>query len=307
VAATHGRRLGPEGLVRIDGSQRIGSSEEDIYDALALQTIPPEIRYGGEEIAAAAEGVLPSLLSRDAIRGDLHMHTEWSDGRNPTEAMVRSAVAVGYEYIAITDHSQRSAAARTLTPESLQRQADEIAHLREAYPQITILHGCEVDILPSGALDFPDAILEPLDIVLASLHDHAGQSADRLLERYLGAMRNPLVTAITHPANRMVPHRAGYDLDYDRLFAAAADTGTAVEIDGAPVHLDLEAALARRAAEAGATIVVNSDCHRAELLDFQMGLGVTLARRGWLHPRHVLNTRPIQGVKAFIAAKRAGR
>jgi DNA polymerase (family 10) len=307
LAAAQRWRFGPEGLVSDNGSKTIAASEEAIYEALALQMIPPEIRYGDEEIAAASEGVLPMLLARDTIRGDLHLHTHWSDGRSSTEDMVRAALALGYEYIAITDHSPRSAATRTLSVEAIQRQADEIAHLRERYPQLAILHGCEVDILANGALDFSDAVLERLDIVLASLHDHAGHSSSRLLDRYLGAMRHPLVTLITHPANRLVPHRSGYDLDYDRLFAAAVETGTAVEIDGAPVHLDLESAMARRAAEAGATLAVNSDCHRAELLGLHMRLGVTMARRGWIQARHVLNTRSLDEVREFIAAKRTGR
>jgi DNA polymerase (family 10) len=171
---------------------------------------------------------------------------------------------------------------------------------------MTILHGCEVDILPDGRLDFPDAVLEQLDIVLASLHDQAGHSPARLLERYQSAMKHPLVTLITHPTNRMVPHRRGYDLDYDALFAAAVETGTFVEIDGAPAHLDLDGALARRAIRAGVTLSVDSDGHRAELLDIQMELGVRTARRGWVERRHVLNTRPLAELRAAIAVKRKG-
>src|SRR5262249_26288883 len=146
-----------------------------------------------------------------------------------------------------------------------------------------------------------------LDIVLASLHERSGHSPSQLLRRYLQAMQHPLVTLITHPGNRLVPHRAAYELDYDRLFEAAAATGTAVEIDGAPGHLDLDGASARRAVAAGATIVVDSDCHRAELLDFQMQLGVILARRGWVEPQHVLNTRALSDVRTFIETKRGGR
>ena len=218
------------------------------------------------------------------------MHTQWSDGRDSTEAMVEMCVSLGYEYLAITDHSPHSRASRNLSADGVKRQAEEIAALRERFPQIAILHGCEVDILADGRLDFKERILEGLDIVLASLHEGGGDSPERLLRRYLAAMRHPMVTFITHPTNRLVPHRPGYDLDYDRLFAAAVETGTAVEIDGAPAHLDLDGALARRAIAAGALVVVNSDCHRAELLERQMRLGIQTARRGWVEPRHVLNT-----------------
>jgi DNA polymerase (family X) len=220
---------------------------------------------------------------------------------------VQACVALGYEYLAITDHSQSSAAIRNLTVDGIKKQADEIAALRQEYPQIAILHGCEVDILPDGRLDFTDRILERFDIVLASLHDAAAQPPEMLLKRYLAAIEHPLVNVITHPTNRLVPHRRGYDLDYDRLFAFALERRTAIEIDGAPSHLDLDGALARRAVAAGATVVIDGDCHRAETLRLQMRLGVVTARRGWVEARHVLNTRPIDEVRAFIAAKRGAR
>src|SRR5207245_128418 len=156
-----------------------------------------------------------------------------------------------------------------------------------------ILHGCEVDILPDGRLDMPDRVLERLDIVLASLHERGGQTPDQLLRRYEAAMRHPLVNIVTHPTNRMLPYKAGYDLEYDRLFAIAVETGTILAIDGAPAHLDMDAALARRAVAAGVLVSIDSDAHRAELLDRQMRLGVTTARRGWVEPRHVANTRPM--------------
>ncbi|HUK34858.1 MAG TPA: PHP domain-containing protein, partial [Vicinamibacterales bacterium] len=268
--------------------------------------VPAEIRDGSEEIEAARDGRLPALVSRSDIRGDLHMHTSWSDGRDTVGTMVAACHALGYEYIAITDHSPRSAASRTLTLDAVERQADEIAEMREKFPRLTIFHGCEVDILPDGKLDFPDRILEHFDIVLASLHDAAGQAPDRLEERYVAAMNHPLVTLITHPTNRMVPHRRGYKLDYDRLFRIALDTGTCMEIDGAPGHLDMDGPLARRAVAAGVTVTIDSDCHRAEMLARQMALGITTARRGWVEAKHVLNTRPVDDVRALIRRKRSG-
>jgi DNA polymerase (family 10) len=296
--------LEPEGLDRGGGRPLIAATEEEIYAALELPWIPPELRNGEDEIEAAQAGTLPSLVSREAIRGDLHMHTEFSDGRDTVEAMVTACVALGYEYLAITDHSPRSAATRNLSTETVKRQSEEIVRLRERFPQITILHGCEVDILPDGRLDFSDRVLEDFDIVLASLHERDGQGPEQLMRRYQSAMRHPLVTLITHPTNRVLPHRPGYDLDYDRLFALAAETGTVLEIDGAPAHLDLDGPLARRAIAAGATVAIDSDSHRAEMLDRQMRLGLLTARRGWVEPRHVLNTNSIEQVRSRIAAKR---
>jgi DNA polymerase (family X) len=306
-AAAQGLTLQADGLHGSDGTLMPAAAEADIYSALGLQMIPPEIREGVEAIALASRRALPALVSRDDIRGDLHMHSLWSDGRDPIEAMVEGCRALGYEYMAITDHSPHSAASRNLTVDSVKRQADEIAQLRERYPDIAILHGCEVDILPDGRLDFADKVLEALDIVLASLHERAGHGPDQLMKRYASAMRHPLVTLITHPTNRLVPSRRGYDLDYDRFFALAAETGTVLEIDGAPSHLDLDGALARRATAAGATVAIDSDCHRSDQLGRQMDLGIATARRGWVEPRHVLNTRALADVRSTIQAKRASR
>jgi DNA polymerase (family 10) len=303
-ADTMSAALTREGLRMRDGLLR-AETEEEIYGALRLPPIPPEIREGGDEVARAIAGTLPRLVSRRDIRGDLHMHTTWSDGRDSTEAMVRECADLGYEYCAITDHSPSSAASRNLTLDGVKRQADEIAELRVHFPRIAILHGCEVDILPDGRLDFPDGVLERFDIVLASLHERAGHAPDRLMKRYAGAMAHPLVSIITHPTNRVVPHRKGYDLNYDELFAMAVETRTIVEVDGSPNHLDLDGPLARRAALAGATLAIDSDCHRAEMLDRQMGFGIATARRGWVEARHVINARPLDEVRAIIGAKRS--
>ena len=306
-AAALGWTLKADGLHASDGTFTPAATEADIYAALGLPCIPPEIRNGDEEVALASRGALPALVARGDIRGDLHMHSMWSDGRDPIEAMVEGCRGLGYEYMAITDHSPHSAAARNLTLDGVKKQAEEIARLREQYPDITILHGCEVDILPDGRLDFADKVLEQLDIVLASLHERAGHGPEQLMKRYGSAMKHPLVTLITHPTNRIVPSRRGYDLDYDRLFDMAVDTGTVVEIDGSPSHLDLDGALARRAIAAGAMVSIDSDCHRAEMLGRQMDLGIVTARRGWVEPRHVLNTRALTAVRSVIAAKRGSR
>jgi DNA polymerase (family 10) len=304
IAHERGGRLTSEGYEPPDGGALVASTEEDVYSAMGLPFIPAEIRDGDAEVEAARAGTLPALVARADIRGDLHMHSTWSDGRDTIDAMAATCQSLGYEYIAITDHSPHAVATRSLSVDDVKRQADEIAGVRERYAGMAILHGCEVDILPDGRLDLPDRVLEQLDIVLVSLHERAGHSPEQLLRRYVGAMRHPLVTLVTHPTNRMLPHREGYDLDYDRLFEAAIETETLLEVDGAPAHLDMDGALARRAVAAGVTIAIDSDCHRAEALERQMLLGVTTARRGWVEPRHVINTRPLAEVRATIARKR---
>ena len=279
-------------------------TEEELYSRLDLPCIPAEIRDGEDAIAAARDDRLPALISRAHIRGDLHMHTSWSDGRDTVETMITECHRLGYEYVAITDHSQSAGTSRTLTTDAIRQQADEIAAMRERFPSMAIFHGCEVDIMPDGRLDFPDRILEKFDIVLASLHDSAGHDPDRLEKRYLSAMKHPLVTLITHPTNRVLPHRRGYNLEYDRLFATAVETGTFMEIDGSPSHLDMDGALARRAVGAGVAVMIDSDSHRAEMLGRQMDLGVSTARRGWVEPKHVVNTRPAAELRSLIKSKR---
>jgi DNA polymerase (family 10) len=293
-----------KGLRSSDGTRAIARTEEEIYATLGLPFIPPEIRNDGDEIDAALTGRLPSLVSRADIRGDLHMHSHWSDGRDSIEEMVAQCDTLGYEYLAITDHSPRSSASRNLSLDGVQQQADEIASLRERYPQIAILHGVEVDILPNGRLDFPDRVLGRLDIVVASLHDRAGQSREELLRRYESAMTHPLVAIVTHPMNRSGPGSRGYDLDVDRLFELAVETGTILEIDGAPSHIDLEASLARRAAQAGVMLSIDSDAHRTEMLERHMTLGLLTARRGWVSPTNVINVRSHAELTDFLARKR---
>lgn len=303
-AAARDLTLTSVGLTTRDGMPVAQSlTEGQVYDWLGLPFIAPELRAGLGEVEAAAERRLPRLVRRADIHGDLHMHSTWSDGRDPIEVMARVAQELGYEYIAITDHSRTSSAAGGLSVDDLRRQMEEIESVRRMVPDLTILHGSEVDILPDGSLDYPDEVIEQLDIVLASLHDAAGQDRDRLTERYVRAMENPYVNIITHLTNRLVGHRGGYELDFDAIFEAAVRTGTILEIDGAPVHLDMDGLIARRAVAAGVTICINSDCHRAELLDRQMRFGVATARRGWVEAEHVLNTLPLYEVAAVLASK----
>jgi DNA polymerase (family 10) len=283
---------------------RFSASESDVYTHAGLAYLPPETRHDADAMARAESRDVPALIGREDVRGDLHMHTNYSDGRDSLRHMVHAARALGYEYIAITDHSEHAGASRTLTLDDMVRQREEIERLREEVPGMAILHGLEADILPNGSLDCPDAVLATLDIVLASLHDRDGHDGRRLTKRCLGAIRHPLVSVITHPANQLVGRRDGYDMDFDAIYAAAAETGTALEVDGAPSHLDLDGERAGAAVRAGVTLVVDSDCHRSSALDRQMRMGVGTARRGWVESRHVLNTRRLPDVRAFLARKR---
>lgn len=303
-AAERGLRFDDARLTERDGRIVRSPSEDDLYDRLDLPFIPPELRAGSDEIESAERNTLPGLVLERHIRGDLHMHTSWSDGRDSTQTMVLAGKQLGYEYVAITDHSQRAWSSRKLALDEIPRQRDEIEMLRRKIPAIEILHGIEVDIMVDGTLDFDDEILAGFDIVLASLHDAGGQDGRQLTERYLTAIHHPLVNVITHPANRSPARSPGFDVDFDAMFEAAAVTGTALEIDGAPGHLDMDGAIARRAVAAGVTITIDSDCHRSEWLARQMRFGVGTARRGWIEPRHVLNAGSVHDVRAFIARKR---
>jgi len=292
-------------LSRANGVLVAAPDEDELYRHLGLPFIPPELREGTGEVEAAERGRLPRLVSSGHIRGDLHMHSTWSDGRDSIQHMVLAAKQLGYEYVAITDHSEGAFASRKLLALEIPIQREEIEALRARVTGIEILHGVEVDIMGDGSLDFEDELLSGFDIVLASLHDDQGHDGEQLTERYLKAIRHPLVNIITHPANRSPALSSGYDIDFERVFAAAVDTGTALEIDGAPGHLDMDGALARRAVAAGVTVTIDSDCHRAEALARQMQFGIGTARRGWVEPGHVLNANGVDTVRAFIAKKRA--
>jgi DNA polymerase (family 10) len=282
-------------------------TEHLLYARLDLPFIEPELRGTAADVDGHVARGLPRLVETTDIRGDLHTHSTWSDGRDTLEAMVAQAVDLGYEYMAITDHSERALCSRTLGRADVVRQREALAELSTRHPAIDLLHGIEVEIMPDGTLDFDDDLLASFDLVLASLHDHAGHAPSRLLDRYLAAMAHPLVNVITHPANRAPGHTPGYDLDFNTVMDAARESGTALEIDGAPGHLDMDGALARRAVERGVTLVIDSDAHRTDGLARQMAFGVGTARRGGVEAHHVLNTRPVADIRAFVSAKRAGR
>jgi DNA polymerase (family 10) len=302
LAVRKNLRVSENGIVDLtDGRLITCRTEAEVYAALGLMEIPPEMRLGLGEIEAARDGSLPQVVSLDDIRGDFHMHTRWSDGSDTLEAMVAAAAARGYEYHSISDHSAGRSGG--LDPADLRAQRTGIRALNERY-NIRTLCSAEVDILADGTLDYDDAVLAELDIVVASVHSMHNQTRDEMTARLIRACENPYVSIIGHPTGRRVDEFPGYEFDYDAVFAAAARTGTALEIDGQPSRLDLPSALARRAREFGVTFACDSDAHRpGELSNIAYAIGQ--ARRAWITPSEVLNTRSLAGVLAFVGTKRA--
>ncbi len=237
-----------------------------------------------------AQAACPDLTTLEAIRGDLHVHSTWSDGRSTVHEIALAAKEQGYEYIAITDHSQALKIAGGLTRDDLLRQREEIARVKEAVPGVQILAGVEVDILADGSLDLDDEILAELDLVVASIHSGLRQDREKLTQRLVRAIAHPHVDIIGHPTGRLLGERGAADVDIDRVIEAAAEHQTALEINASPQRLDLKDALARRAAEAGVLLAVNTDAHETGQLAF-MELGVGVARRAWCTPAQILDTR----------------
>ncbi|HEY5350280.1 MAG TPA: DNA polymerase/3'-5' exonuclease PolX [Candidatus Lustribacter sp.] len=305
-AVRRGLRVSENGIMRLeDGSVITCDDEVSVYEALGMAYIPPELRSGLDEIDLALAGELPALIESRDVRGDFHMHCAWSDGRDSLEAMIVGAKARGYDYHAISDHSWGRGTAYGLSPAKLREQRAEVEEISRRHGMRTLC-ASEVDILPDGALDFEDATLAELDVVIGSVHSHFDMTRERMTARLIRACENPYVTIIGHPTGRMLDGFGGYEFDYDAVFAAAARTGTALEIDGQALRLDLPAPLIRRAKSFGVTFTVDSDAHGAEDLS-NVDLAVGQARRAGLGAGDVLNTRSYDDVRAFISRKRGSR
>ncbi len=273
------------------------ANEAEVYEALGLPLIPPELREGNGEIEAAQNGALPELLAAKDLEGDLHCHTRWSDGAHSIEEMAAAARELGRAYLAISDHSRSLIVAHGLEVARVAEQSEAVREANRTVDGIDILHGTEVDILTDGSLDYPDELLSKLDWVSAAVHSGFGQSSQDMTKRVVAAIRNPHVDSIAHPTGRLLNSRDGYELDIDAVLEAAAETGTALEINAMPDRLDLPEEPARKAAKMGVPIVVNSDSHSMRHLDY-LTYGVTAGRRSWLRASDVLNT---QGVEALLA------
>jgi DNA polymerase (family 10) len=265
------------------------ATEEEVYERLGMQYVPPELRENRGELEAAREGRLPDLVAIEDLRGDLHMHTVASDGRNTIEEMAEAASARGYEYAAITDHSASHGFGDHVTPDELRRQIERIRAV--GLSGLRLLAGTETNVLRDGSLDYDDELLEELDWVVASVHTSFRMPEREMTERIVRAVEHPLVDALGHPTGRLIGRREPYAVDLDRVMEAAARTGTFLEINSNPDRRDLPDTYARAAAAAGVTLVIDSDAHGAERLA-NIRYGVATARRAWLTAEHVANSRP---------------
>lgn len=277
-----------------------GKSEEEVYAAVELPWIPPELREDSGEIEAARGGQLPKLIEAGDLRGDLHMHTVASDGQNTIAEMALGARAMGYEYIAITEHSKRLTVAGGLDEKRLMAQAEEIDRLNGDLKGFTVLKGIEVDILDDGSLDLSDEILARLDLVIASVHSRFNLPADKQTERIMRAMDRPCFTMFAHPSGRLLLEREPYAVDIPRLIKHASERGCFMELNSHPLRLDLNDLHCRMARESGVLVCINTDAHGVSDLD-NARFGIGQARRGWLEKKNVLNTRTIKQLMPLLA------
>ncbi|RME05640.1 MAG: DNA polymerase/3'-5' exonuclease PolX [Anaerolineae bacterium] len=301
LALRQGYSLSEQALKRLeDDTEILCSREEEVYRILGMSWIPPEMREDRGEIQAAREGKLPALIEVRHLRAELHCHSTWSDGRASIRQMAQAAIERGLQVLAITDHSQSLGIANGLTPERLRAQRAEIQSVQaELGDAILLLQGAEVEIKADGSLDYSEEVLAGLDVVVASLHTSLSQPREKITRRLLNAIRNPHVDIIGHPSGRLLPDREGADLDMEAVLQAAAESGVALEINAHPSRLDLEDIYARRAAEMGILLSINTDAHAPQ--DFDLAhFGVAVARRAWLEPSHVLNAWTPARIRAWL-------
>jgi DNA polymerase (family 10) len=296
-------KLTEYGVFKEDGTRIAGDTEEDVYASVGCAWIPPEIREGRGEIDLAGHGGLRALIERGDLHGDLHTHSDWSDGRNPIAVMAEAAKERGYGYIVMSDHSQSLTIAQGLTPERFIERAAEIARVNAA-GSTRILNGAEVDILPDGSLDLPDDCLASLDVVVASVHTALEQPRDVITRRVLAALRSPHVDVLAHPTSRRLDRRGETMVDLDEVIAEAVRTGTALEINCSPYRLDLNDGWARKAQEAGVLLAIDTDAHYPAEFDYAR-YGIAIGRRAGLAPEQVLNARDAEGVLSHCRAKAA--
>ena len=303
-AIQHNLKLNEYGLFPVDADAPIaGANEEQIYEALGLSWIPPELRENRGELAAAASRSLPRLLTFEDLKGDVHMHTTATDGRADAETMARSAQAAGLQYIAVTDHSQSLAMANGLDEAAALAHAARVRELNERLDGITLLAGIECDIRPDGSMDLTDDCLAALDIVIASVHSAFNLDEQQMTDRILAAIANPYVDVIAHPTGRLILKREGYRLDLERVYTAAAAAGVALEINSQPDRLDLDDTHARAARDRGVRLMIDSDAHSPSALG-NLRWGALTGRRAWLEPNDVLNTLPLPAFKAALRRNR---
>lgn len=296
-----GLKINEYGVFSAESDEKLGGENEtDIYKALGLPLIAPELREGTEEVSAAlSKKGLPDLIDQSDIRGDLHVHTNWSDGGNSIEEMAQAARKLGYEYLVISEHSQSLKVAGGLSPNDLKRQIETIAKLNETLGKFRLLTGTEVDIRSDGTLDYPDSLLEQLDVVTASIHVGFSQSREQLTRRTLEAVKNPHVDVIGHFTGRLIGRRDPFPLDLDAIFSAAAEHDTLLELNAHPMRLDIKDTHIRHARRYGVRFAINTDAHNVNELT-NMRYGVLTARRGWTEAKEVLNTLPVRRLLSHL-------
>ena len=302
-AVARGWKLNEYGLFAEDGTVIAGKTEEEIYRALGLSFIPPELREDQGEIQAAEAGALPKLVEFQEILGDLHVHTDWSDGKMTLLEVVKEAQARGLRYVAITDHLRFAQAIPGLSPDDLRRQIEEIHRINESLRDFRLLCGVEANIGRDGSVDVPRDLLSELDLVIASVHTHFRLSKKEMTERIVRAVEDEAVDVLGHPTGRLIGERPAYEADWDEVFRRAAKSGTLLEVNANPQRLDLPSDLIRRALEYGVRFIVGTDAHAPDHLDF-LEYGVLTLRRGWAQTKDVLNTLPVE---AFLSARKRGR
>jgi len=306
LAQRQGLTVSEYGVVRESSGERVAArTEEEVYRAVGLPWIPPELREDGGEIEAALAGSLPPLLTLPEIRGDLQLHTTWSDGLHSLAELAEAVRGRGYDYMAVTDHSQSSTVAGGMGEPELLAMIREVRALDRRLRPFRILAGCEVDIRGDGTLDFSDELLRQLDLVQVSVHSRFKMGREEMTARIVRAVRHPLVHVLGHPTGRLIGERAPYEVDMEALLQAAREAGTAVEINAAPSRLDLCDLHARRAKALGVPITISTDAHAAAQLDY-MRFGVAVARRAWLTREEVLNAQPVAALAAWLRRKREG-
>lgn len=287
------------GLFEDDDRRIAGKTEEEVYGALGFPYIEPELRENRGELEAAQNGELPALIELDDIRGNLHAHTTFTDGRNSLEEMARAAKDRGYDYLAITDHSKRLTMTGGLDEKRLREQMEEVEHLNEDLKGITLLKGIEVDILEDGSLDLSDDVLEELDIVICSVHHKLGLSEKKQTERVLKALENPNVNILAHPTGRMIGEREPFAIDIERVMGAAKENGCFLELNANPDRLDLNDTHCKMAKEMGVKLSIATDAHSINALD-NMRFGIGQARRGWLEKKDVINARTVRQLRKLL-------
>ncbi|MGC8786042.1 MAG: DNA polymerase/3'-5' exonuclease PolX [Anaerolineae bacterium] len=301
LALSKGLSLSEYGFKR-DEQEILCPKEEDVYHALGLPWIPPELREDRGEVEAAQQGKLPKLIERSDIRGDLHVHTDWSDAAATLSEMAHAAQKLGYEYLVISDHTQGLGVARGLDVTRLRQQRAEIEKLNEGFVGFRLLQGAEVEIRGDGTLDYPDEVLQELDVVIASVHSGLRQDKEAMTARVLRAMRNPHVDILGHPSGRLLGQREATNVDLDAVLQVAAETHTILEVNGTPNRLDLDDIHIRQAIQLGVQLAINTDAHSVNGLE-AMEYGVAVARRGWAEARHVVNTLPLPQLLERLALK----